>query len=165
MSHIRSHRRLAAAIALVVALDWLSKFWVRNNLFPEVRHSVVDGWVWLSHHENTGIAFSMLADLPDAWRLPLLVAAALLGIGVAGHILLTGNDRWMRLAAGLLVAGALGNLGDRLMGGGVTDFIVVRFLPFVFNVADVAISAGAVLLALRLVREGAEKQPAPAPLP
>jgi signal peptidase II len=65
----------------------------------------------------------------------------------------TTRDAWVRMASGLVVAGALGNLGDRLMDGAVTDFILVRSFPFVFNVADVAISLGAVVLAARLLRD------------
>jgi signal peptidase II len=61
------------------------------------------------------------------------------------------RDELMRLAAVLVIAGAVGNLGDRLMNGGVTDFILVRWFPFVFNVADVAITVGAVLLAARML--------------
>lgn len=147
------NRSIALGVVFVIAADWLSKFWVQNNFLLGTRHSVVEGWLWLTHHQNRGVSFSVLADAPDAWRLPVLAAASFVGIVVAFMLFLRASDRWMRLAAALVIAGAVGNLGDRLMNGGVTDFILVRFFPFVFNVADVAITAGAILLAARLLFE------------
>jgi signal peptidase II len=135
-------RWLAVALAAIVAADWGTKFLVQNHLRLYSRHAVIDGWVWLAHARNPGIAFSFLRDLPEFIRLPLLVGAAALGIA---------EDAMMRVAAGLVVAGALGNLGDRVMNGWVTDFIQIRWFPFVFNVADVAITVGAVLLAARMI--------------
>ena len=81
------------------------------------------------------------------------LAAALLGIGIAGYIWHHTRDAATRVAAALVMAGAVGNLGDRVMNGAVTDFIFIRFFPFVFNVADVAITVGAVLLAYRMYVE------------
>ena len=55
----------------------------------------------------------------------------------------------------------MGNLGDRLMQGGVTDFIFVHFFPYVFNVADIAISIGGVLLVLRMMLDRRPADAAP----
>jgi signal peptidase II len=146
-----TRRWLAVALAAIVAADWLTKFLVQNHLRLYSRHAVIDGWLWFAHARNPGIAFSFLRDMPEYLRMPLLVAAAGLGIAVALRIALRTEDALMRIAAGLVVAGALGNLGDRVMNGWVTDFIQVRWFPFVFNVADVAITLGAVLLAARMI--------------
>ena len=144
-------RGLALALVAVVALDWITKFLVQNHVRLYSRRVVVEGWVWLAHSPNPGIAFSFLRDMPNVLRLPLLIAAAVAGIVVAARIALRTDDEWMRLAAVLVIAGAVGNLGDRVMNGWVTDFILIRWFPFVFNVADVAISLGAVLLAARMI--------------
>jgi signal peptidase II len=144
-------RGLALALVAVVALDWITKFLVQNHVRLYSRRVVVDGWVWLAHSPNPGIAFSFLRDMPNVLRLPLLIAAAVAGIAVAARIALRTDDEWMRLAAVLVMAGAVGNLGDRLMNGWVTDFILIRWFPFVFNVADVAITTGAILLAARML--------------
>lgn len=144
-------RWIAVAIVLLVAADWLSKFWIRNNLVEGSRHAVVEGWLYFSHHFNPGIAFSWLDDLPDPGRTIILSALALVGIGVALNLMRASRDLWLRAACGLVIAGAVGNLLDRVKDGGVTDFIFVPFFPFVFNVADMAISVGAVVLAARLV--------------
>lgn len=152
-----SNRTLAAGILLVVAADWISKFWVQNEVMLGGARPLVDGWLWLTHYRNTGVAFSLLADAHPGWRLPVLACAALFGIFVCARILADSADRMVRAAAALVIAGAVGNLGDRLMNGAVTDFILVRFFPFVFNVADVAITCGA-LLAVRLFLEPAEQE-------
>lgn len=144
-------RWLALALAAVVAADWITKFLVQNHLRLYSKHAVIDGWLWLAHAKNPGIAFSFLRDMPELVRLPILAAAALIGIALASRIAWKTEDALMRVAAGLVVAGALGNLGDRVMNGAVTDFIQVRWFPFVFNVADVAITIGAVLLAARMI--------------
>ncbi|HYH81176.1 MAG TPA: signal peptidase II [Longimicrobium sp.] len=146
-------RWLALALAAIVAADWITKFLVQNHLRLYSRHAVIDGWFWLTHARNPGIAFSFMHDVPDYIRFPLLVAAATAGIVLASRIAWKTEDALMRIAAGLVVAGALGNLGDRVMNGWVTDFIQVRWFPFVFNVADVAITIGAVLLAARMIVE------------
>ena len=150
---IARNRWLALGIAGVVAADWVTKFWVQNQMFYGSVRPLVSGWVWFTHRRNHGVSFSMLSDFESPLRLPLLLLAACVGVGVALHILRSTTDAWVKAAAALVVAGALGNLGDRLMDGAVTDFILVRFFPFVFNVADVAITIGAIVLATRLVRE------------
>ena len=155
------NRWLSLGIAGVVAADWISKFWVNNRLFMGSVRPLVDDWVWLTHQRNPGISFSVLADSDSPLRTPLLALAALFGVGVALQILRSSRDGWVRIAAALVIAGALGNLGDRLMNGAVIDFIVVRFFPFVFNVADVAITVGAVVLAARLARDAEPSDSAP----
>lgn len=147
------NRGLALGIAGVVAADWITKFWVANRLSYGGERRLFGGWVSLSHHRNPGISFSVFADGDSPLRTPLLALAACAGMAVALQIMRTTRDAWVRLASGLVIAGALGNLGDRLMDGAVTDFILVRSFPFIFNVADVAISLGAVVLAARLVRD------------
>jgi signal peptidase II len=160
---ISRNRWLALGIAGVVAADWITKFWVQNQVFYGSVRPAVHGWVWLTHRRNYGVSFSALALYDSPLRLPLLVLAACIGVAVAMHILRTSGDGWVKAAAALVIAGALGNLGDRLMDGAVTDFILVRFFPFVFNVADVAITVGAVVLATRLVRaEPADSAPSTA---
>ena len=143
-------RWLAIAIAAVVTLDWGTKFWVHNRMFLGSVRSVLDGWLWLSHQQNPGVALSILRDLPGAIRVPLLVTLALAGMAVVIQILRSTRDEWTRVACSFVLAGALGNLGDRLLDGHVTDFIVIRYFPYVFNVADIAITLGAIVLAARL---------------
>ena len=139
-------RWMAVVIALIIAADWFTKALVQARI-PELggRRTLVDGWLSLQHNFNTGIAWGWLQELPGAWRTPLLVVLAMVGLGATVSIIRQSRDRWIH------VAGALGNLGDRLLNGGVTDFIYVHFFPYIFNVADIAISIGGVLLAARML--------------
>jgi len=94
-------------------------------------------------------------------RMPLLALLAFVGIGATLSIMRETKDRWIHAAGALVLGGAVGNLGDRLLNGGVTDFIYVHFFPYVFNVADIAISIGGVLLVMRMLmdRRGDEAAP------
>jgi signal peptidase II len=76
-------------------------------------------------------------------------------------MVLSGGDQIVRIAATIVLAGALGNLGDRLLNGFVTDFVLVRYFPFVFNLADAAISVGGVILAARLLLMDEAVEPTP----
>ena len=153
-------RGMAVVLVAVVAADWITKFLVQNHIQLYGQRAVIRGWVWLAHAKNPGIAFSFLRDLPEYLRLPILVGAAAVGIGVAARIAQQTRDPLVRLAAVLIMAGALGNLGDRVLNGSVTDFIQVRWFPFIFNVADMAITFGAVLLAARMIFAEAQHAPA-----
>ena len=143
---MKQSRWFAVLIVLIVAADWGSKLWIRNRLPIGEAVSVVDGWVWFTHRLNRGVAFSMFADLSDAWRTPLLVVMALVALGVLASVIRSTSDPWIRWAGALVSAGALANLGDRVLDGAVTDFILLRYFPAVFNVADVAITVGGLML-------------------
>ena len=158
-------RSLAASVIAVVAADWLSKLWVVSRMALGESIALVDGWLYFVHRQNPGVAFSIFADLPSDWRVPLLSGASLLGVFLFGKIILSASDAAARAAAALVMAGAIGNLGDRLVNGHVTDFVLVRFFPFVFNVADAAITVGGILLAFRLAVSENALEPAPAPEP
>ncbi len=100
---------------------------------------------------NKGAAFSFLSDAPG-WQMPLLVGFALIASAVVGYLLWRSPGRWV-LDAGLalILGGALGNVIDRLRFGQVVDFLDFHAGTWhwpAFNVADSAITVGAVLLIL-----------------
>ena len=144
-------RILALTVVCLVAADWLTKFWVTSRMALGESIAVIPEWFYLVHRRNPGVAFSFFADLPDGWRTPLLTGLSLLGVVIFGRMVMSNGDRVVRAAATVVLGGALGNLGDRLLNGYVTDFVLVRYFPFVFNVADAAISVGGVVLAARLL--------------
>ncbi|MBW3629687.1 MAG: signal peptidase II [Gemmatimonadetes bacterium] len=158
---VREQAGLLAIILTLVAADWLSKLWIINRIRLGETLSLIDGWLIFVHRKNPGVAFSMLADLPDTWRVPLLTLASLIGVVLFGRIILSTPDTIVRTAAAIVLAGAIGNLGDRLVNGEVTDFVLVSFFPFVFNVADAAITVGGFLLAGRLLFSDAALEPVP----
>jgi signal peptidase II len=156
------NRWLAIVIAVVVAADWASKAAIQKGLPLADRRTVVEGWLSFQHNVNRGVAWGWLRDLPELLRMPLLVVLALVGIGATISIMRQSKDRWIHLAGALVLGGALGNLSDRLVNGGVTDFIFVHFFPYIFNVADIAVSIGGVLLVLRMMLDArGGDEPAP----
>ena len=114
---------------------------------------------------NKGAAFSFLADAPG-WQTPVLVGFALAAAAVVG-ILILRNPQRVLLCVGLalILGGALGNAIDRLRFGQVVDFLDLHALGWhwpAFNVADSAITVGAVLIILEgFVRHEARPDAAP----
>ncbi|GDX82804.1 lipoprotein signal peptidase [Deltaproteobacteria bacterium] len=164
----------------VVALDQLTKYWVRANIRPYSSADevvIIPNWLSISHAINKGAAFSALADFE--YRLAVFftfTAIAVVVIGV-GYRMIAANDRLVSAALGTLLAGALGNFIDRLWAGQVTDMIKVyagsepakswcishfgmSVWP-IFNIADTAIwvGVGGFLLAHAFVKD----QPADSP--
>jgi signal peptidase II len=100
---------------------------------------------------NKGAAFSFLSDAPG-WQTPLLVGFAVVAMGVVSYLLVRSPQRTI-VSAGLalILGGALGNVIDRLRFGQVVDFLDFHAAGWhwpAFNVADSAITVGAVLLIL-----------------
>lgn len=155
-------RWLAVVIALVIAVDWAIKGVVQHRLAVRVPHTVVDGWLSLVHTTNHGISWGGLGDTDTWWRFPLIVVLSLVGIAALAGIVRSSRDAWLRVAGALVLGGAVGNFGDRLLNGGVTDYIYVHFFPYIFNFADIAITLGGVLLAARMWLEKPADDTAPA---
>ena len=139
---------LSALIALGVALaDQLIKHAVRRTAFGSVLLHL-PGILELTHCVNTGAAFSMLEGKT---LLSSVLSAALLA--ALAFILLFGNktDSTAAIAIGALMGGGLGNLADRVVFGGVTDYIRLLFIRFpVFNLADICITCSILYLAVLL---------------
>ncbi|MBB3227309.1 signal peptidase II [Luteibacter sp. Sphag1AF] len=133
----------------IIALDQLTKWWALTSLQPaETPHPVIPGILNWTLTFNTGAAFSFLAD-SAGWQRWFFVLLAV-GISVTLSVWLSRTPRrdWRTaLPLALIVGGAVGNVIDRFHAAKVTDFIQVFIgsYPFpVFNVADSAITVGAV---------------------
>jgi len=146
-------RRFIAWISvalLVVAADQATKWaiveWVQ--LYGKVP---INSFINLTHHQNTGAAFSFLAGASGWQRWFFIVLATGVSVVIAGWLWRIRTEGPLVLMAGLslVLGGAIGNLIDRARLGYVTDFIQVWFGTWAFpsfNVADAAISVGAALL-------------------
>jgi len=139
----------AVAAAIVVA-DQITKWLVLARFAPGERVELT-GFMNLVLVFNKGAAFSFLADAPG-WQTPLLVAFAL-GAAVLVSVLLVRDPSRRLYCAGLafILGGAVGNVIDRLRFGHVVDFLDLHAGGWhwpAFNVADSAITVGAVLLIL-----------------
>lgn len=142
---------LFAAAATVAGLDQLTKAIARSSL-ASGSVIVIPGWLELQLSENSGGAFGMF----PGGRIVFLMAVSVLVVGVLvkmGRI----EKRFTAVAVGILVGGALGNAVDRIFvdGGFVTDFIRFRWWPS-FNVADIGIFVGSLLVALIIWRRPIE---------
>jgi signal peptidase II len=147
------NRYLAVVVVTTVAVDWILKAVVQQRLDPRDPRPLVDGWLTLVRTVNHGVSWGALARTDTWWRFPLIVALTLIALAVTVSIVRASSDRWLRIGGALVLGGAVGNLGDRLVNGGVTDYVLVHAFPFVFNFADVAITCGGALLAARMVVE------------
>jgi signal peptidase II len=147
--------------ALVILLDQYTKHLVRTRLALNESWSP---WPWLApyarvlHIQNTGAAFGMFKEAGLIFTLIAVVVSAVI-VYYARRV--PHGQWWLRLALGLQLGGAIGNLIDRLVFGTVTDFVSLGAFA-IFNVADASISTGVALLALLMFIESrAEKKNLP----
>ncbi len=151
----RTYKQIALFAFLLVA-DQLTKWWIEQQM-PFLNVSVIDGFFNIVRLHNFGVAFSLLADWGNQWRTGLLLGVT---IGIAAVVSLwwwrernsPGLLSWLQI---MIMAGAAGNIWDRVQYGYVIDFIDwhVRVGGHTyhwpaFNVADACISVAVVLLLL-----------------
>ena len=143
---------------LLAALDQLTKYLLVQAIPLNTGMPVIPGLLNLVHVHNTGGAFSIFAGPGYPWRryvfmglTVVVVAAIAYAYGKIGK-----KDNWTRIAYICIAGGAIGNLIDRIRLGEVIDFIDVYVGSWhwpAFNVADAAISTGAVMLLVSLIRK------------
>jgi len=135
---------------LLGAVDQASKVWAVRVLPLYEPREIVQGVFGLVHVRNTGVAFSMLSSLDHRWVHPLLILATVLAMGaVLAYIAYLPCRGAAPVGLGLILGGAIGNLIDRARLGYVVDFLDMYWRGHhwpTFNVADVGISIGVVLL-------------------
>lgn len=135
---------MAIAAALVV-LDQISKNWAVHTLAMKEPIVVIPEVFEFRYTENRGVAFSMLQD--QRW---IFVPVSLLMTAILLVMLMRSPMRRSKLfsiATTMVIAGAIGNLIDRILLGYVVDFLYFRLINFpIFNVADCFVVVGAILL-------------------
>ncbi len=133
--------------AIVFVLDQLSKVWAENTLDHNVAEPLIGDIVQLRLIYNSGAAFGLGGSITP------IITGVQIGIAIAVIVVLVRSVRsyaWM-VSLSLLLGGALGNIVDRLfrapgpLTGHVVDFLELPHWP-IFNVADIAVTTGAVLL-------------------
>ena len=138
---------------IVVALDQATKAWVLSNLPGAPPFTVIPGFFDLTFSRNTGGVFGLLAGAPSFGRRAFFIGTTAIALGVIGFYLRRWGreSRLLTVSLALVAGGAVGNLVDRLRFGSVVDFIDWYWRShhwYTFNIADSAISTGAVLLIL-----------------
>lgn len=147
------HVQTAPFLGLVaLELDQITKLLVRQTLLPgeSIPH---DARIRITHVVNPGILFGAPASPLVSLLLPLAMILAALGIYWKFH---RSKSKLLNVGTGLFVGGTLGNLLDRIIYGHVTDFVEVitygGYVRTIFNLADLCIIAGIIVLEVFLIR-------------
>ena len=145
-----------AIVGGVLAVDLISKYLVALN---EIDAVVIPHLVKFYYTTNTGSAFSFLGD--KEWAMPMfitltfIVLAVIIGFVIYSLIKKKNLSKWLLVAISLIVAGAIGNLVDRIAFGYVRDFIFVlyntKIFTAIFNVADMALVIGVFMVCIYLL--------------
>ena len=146
----------ALIVLSLVFLDQITKIYAAREL-PGNPAAVIPGVFELHYIENHGAAFSIL---PNAKWLFILITAVILAVIVVLQLKVSTDARGMRfrILTAILMAGAVGNLIDRVSYGYVRDFLYFRLIDFpVFNVADICVTVSAFLLILWILFDVPER--------
>jgi signal peptidase II len=135
----------------VLGLDQLTKHTVGTSIAAGDTKTLVPGVLHLVHVRNSGVAFGFLGN--GGAIVYALEAVAL--VALVGYLMIRPQRPWLWIPTGMLVGGAVGNLIDRIALGSVIDFIKLPDWP-AFNVADISITFGVVVLVL-VLEAGREK--------
>lgn len=145
-----------ATTAFVVVIDRITKIYFSDLLSYGESIPVIPNVLYMTLVHNTGIAFGLFKDQGLVFIIIPIVAIILLVFNIYfyrqnGEVL----DRMYIFSFSLILGGAIGNLYDRVMFGYVIDFIDFRIWP-VFNIADSAITIGAILIAFKCIQQSAK---------
>ena len=135
-----------------IALDQISKIWVRNNFESYVENSIIDDLFTLIKVENTGAFLGMGSELSETLRILLLIVLpiiVLISISIYTYIDKT-LDKISIIGFSLIIGGGIGNIFDRIAYGSVTDFLYLDFGGIfktgIFNIADLSVTTGMILI-------------------
>jgi signal peptidase II len=138
-------------IIFFLFLDQISKSLVAAYLKLYESKVIIPGFFNLTHVRNKGAIFGFFSHINSFWFYALLTVASTAALVlVAYYFIKTPNsDRFLKISLSLILAGALGNLSDRIFRGSVIDFLDFYVKDWhwpVYNVADSCVTVGAVLL-------------------
>lgn len=141
---------------LVIVLDQVTKEWVRRAIPLHEAVPVIDGFLNWVHVRNSGAAFGFMNAIDFPYKSVVVSAVALVAlVAIAAYARQLGaNTPLSRTALTLVLSGAVGNLIDRVTAGFVVDFVDVYWRDYhfwAFNVADSAITVGAILMVVDLM--------------
>jgi len=147
---------LATLTPLILVIDQLTKLYIDGSMKLYQSIPVVDGLFSITYLRNRGAAFSFLAEA--SWRLPFFMLATVIAVIaiLVAFGKLRNDQRFAAVSLTLILAGAVGNLIDRVRMGEVIDFLDVYWRNHhwpAFNVADSAICVGVALLAFDMFKE------------
>ncbi len=132
--------------AVIVAIDQLTKILI----YGTAARSIIGNLLWFESTLNTGVAFSMFENNSYIFIITSIIASVIISWLIASKKYFT--NRLEKITLALILGGTIGNVIDRIIFGGVRDFISLKFINFaIFNVADMAITIGAAILAFYIL--------------
>ncbi len=143
---------LSIAVSVLIALDQLTKYWVSETILYGQKIPVIDGFLYLTYHHNPGAAWGILEG-----RFGFFVVVTLLAMAMFIYLAKDINYRHKKfysIGVTLLIAGTIGNFIDRILYRYVIDFIDVYIVTYdfpIFNIADMCLTVGVVLLGIDLL--------------
>ena len=155
-SNIRKTTLFIVPVAILVVLDQLTKYAIALSIPVNTGFTVIPGFFDVISVRNTGGAFSLFAGAGHPWTVYGLAAISIAVVAAIAYAFAktAKKDNWSRIAYVCVAGGAVGNLIDRIRLGEVTDFLDFHAGSLhwpAFNVADMAISTGAVMLLISLI--------------
>ena len=143
---------ITTIVFLSIALDQISKIWVRNNFDSYIENSIISDVFTLIKVENTGAFLGMGSELSEILRILLLIVLpiiVLISITIYNYIDKT-LDKISIIGFSLIIGGGIGNIFDRIVYGSVTDFLYLDFGGIfktgIFNIADLSVTTGMILI-------------------
>ena len=141
-----------AIIAVCIFLDQLTKWLAVKFLMPIDTFPIIEDALHLTYHENSGMAFGMLAD--KRWIFMSVSTVLIVGLLLYLYLGFAKSSLLSAISVSMIAAGGIGNMIDRILLGYVVDFIDFRLINFaIFNGADSFVCVGAGLLILALLLE------------
>lgn len=143
-------------LMLIIAADQITKILTVKNFAVGEGFTLIPGLVDVTYVKNEGAAFGIL----QGRQIPLIIVSLAVFAAIVFYtVRYKPRSKWLLWSLTLIVAGGVGNLIDRLALGFVRDMIDLTFMRFpVFNIADSAITVGAVMLALRVLIKGVKDE-------
>ena len=143
---------IAILIVFNIAIDQISKIWVRANVEPFSEASIIGNIFSIHNVENTGAFLGMGSGLTNPWRTILLLILPVIVLGlVVVHIIRDKTiDNMSLIGFCCIIGGGLANVYDRFAYGSVTDFLHIdlggKLRTGIFNIADVSVTTGMIMI-------------------
>ena len=154
---------IGLVVVLNIAIDQISKVWVRASFaYGETKSIIGDAFI-MQYVENKGAFLGMGSDLNPTLRLVFLLVLPILVLGYVAYYILKHKelDKMSLIAFCCIIGGGIANVFDRIVLGSVTDFFYVDlggvFRTGIFNIADMSVTAGMIMLLIASFRSGKKK--------
>ena len=158
---------LAALLGGLLVCDVLTKHWAQASLQHRTRGRItlIEGWLDLTYVRNPAGAWGFMRGMNPNTRHYVLLSVSLAAVGILVVLLVRSRPRqtWLRVALACILAGALGNIIDRVRWRYVVDFIDWHkwFRWPTFNVADIAITVGVIMMAVEIFMDRSDEPTSP----